>query len=156
MSAGAYNVIDPSLKTAVWQIEDIPEHNDQFGRALDTGDLNNDHTENLVIGIPYEDVHGRADARAASVIYGTANGLSTADDQLFTQDPLAGGLAESFDYFGHALAMGDFDNEGYDDLAASELGATVAGAAGAGIVHVIPGSYYYGLIRLQNNTESIW
>jgi hypothetical protein len=81
-----------------------------------SGDFNNDGFADLAIGVPGEN----AAAGAVSVIYGDATGLSTSrvGDQLWTQDS-AGvqGDAEAGDNFGYAVAVGNFDDDAYDDLA---------------------------------------
>jgi hypothetical protein len=82
------------------------------------------------------------------VIYGSALGLLSADNQLWSQS--TSGIvdtAEPFDNFGYALAAGDFDNDGKSDLAIGVPGEdtieAVAGATlitNAGQVHVLLGS----------------
>ena len=99
-----------------------PEDYDNFGRALAAGDFDGDGFADLAIGTPREDVlvaigYNIVDAGTVTVLYGTADGLSTTDAQLFRQG--GGGLdgtAEEGDFWGNALAVGDFDGDGYDDL----------------------------------------
>jgi hypothetical protein len=47
---------------------------------------------------------------------------------------------EEGDEFGSSLAAGDFNNDGFDDLAAGAPFEAVGSAGGAGAVSVIPGS----------------
>ena len=49
---------------------------------------------------------------------------------------------EAGDRFGHALAKGDFNGDGYDDLAVGAYGEDVGAVANAGAVQVIYGTYY--------------
>ena len=88
--------------------------------AADPSDFNGDGYVDLAIGVPGEDLGGRVEAGAVNVLYGSATGLTAAGDQLWTQDTpgvkgsVGGGTG---DYFGRALASGDFDRDGYADLA---------------------------------------
>jgi hypothetical protein len=128
-----------------------PEEDDRFGSALATGDFDGDGFDDLAIGVPREDAVGpaRTDSGIVQVIYGSPQGLQGGgagrDDQLFRQgiDGLSDS-AEDFDWFGKALAAGDFDGDGCDDLA---IGVPYEdlGHANQGAVHVIFGSEQGGL-----------
>jgi hypothetical protein len=84
-------------------------------------DFNNDGFEDLAIGVPGEELGGLAGAGAVHVIYGTANGLSTANAQFWNKNLLTvrGPFANAGDHFGAALAAGDFNCDGFADLAVS-------------------------------------
>ena len=57
-------------------------------------------------------------AGAVNVIYGTASGLDVPDNQQWVQGLGGiGGVAEDFDWFGHSVAVGDFNGDSFDDLA---------------------------------------
>jgi hypothetical protein len=104
-------------------------------------DFNDDGAEDLVVGVPSESVGNVEFAGAVNVIYGSANGLAGTGSQLFTQDsPGIGSTVESGDVFGAALATGDFDDDGYSDLAVGVPGEAVGNVQGAGAVNVIYGS----------------
>lgn len=111
------------------------QNNDFFGNALAAGDFNGDGFEDLAVGVPGDD---NGDARGAvNIIYGRATGLTGVGAQEWIQDK--DGLSsndERNDLFGSALAAGDFDNDGFDDLAVG-----VPGEDGAeGIVQLLYGS----------------
>ena len=83
-----------------------------------SGDFNGDGFDDLAVGVPWEDIAGKRDAGAVSVLYGSAGGLSATGDQFWHQGT-AGvpGDPEEDDRLGWALAAGDFNGDGRDDLA---------------------------------------
>jgi hypothetical protein len=113
------------------------------GRAMMTGvagDFNGDGFDDLAVGAPSDNIDGNADSGSVTVIYGTPTGLSTANSRLFSLgiDAIEGDLVGS-ENFGAALAVGDFDGDGFDDLAIGAPGETVSGVV-AGAVHILYGS----------------
>ena len=117
------------------------ELGDEFGFALASGDFNNDGFADLAIGAPFEDVGSVFDAGAINVLYGSAADLSVTGDQVFFQGGGGiAGVAESSDFFGAALAAGDFNNDGADDLAIGAPFEDVGSALDAGAINVLYGS----------------
>jgi hypothetical protein len=118
------------------------EEFDSFGETLAVGDFNNSGTEDLAVGVPFEDVGAVPDAGAVNVLYGRpVTGLTGSNSQIFTQDtPGVGSSAEAFDSFGLALAGGDFNADDADDLAIGAPGEAVGTVPGAGAVNVLYGS----------------
>ena len=136
----AYTVPDWFLNQDTFGLDDQCENYDEFGSCTAGGDFNKDGYADLVVGIPHEDFAGQIDAGAVEVVYGPSNGFSKG--YLFTKDsPNVEGVCTVGDHFGYALAVGDFNGDGYHDLAIGVPYANVAPARmDAGAVNVIYGS----------------
>ena len=119
----------------------VAEASDFFGAALGTGDFDNDGSADLAIGAPFEDVGSVFDAGAINVLYGSAAKLTaTGDQQFFQGGGGVVGVAENGDAFGIALAAGDFDNDGFADLAVGAVSEDIGATLDAGAVNVLYGS----------------
>ena len=120
------------------------EEGDFFGAALATADFDADGFEDLAIGVPGEDQPSTGDGRAGivQVLFGSASGLSVSGDQLFgqLQFPLGQAGGDIDDHFGDALATGDFDGDGFGDLAIGVPDEDVGATVDAGTAHVLYGS----------------
>lgn len=100
-------------------IEDAAETGDHFGSSLTAWNFGQNQTlpgkpggppprlvvtADLAIGVPLENIGTITDAGGVNVIYGSASGLSSANDQLWHQDsPGIPGGPETQDHFGAAL-----------------------------------------------------
>jgi hypothetical protein len=114
-----------------------------FGTVGDvvSGDFNGDEYADLAIGFHGEDLTRLTDAGAVLVIYGTASGLAPAGNQLWTQN--SSGVeetAEADDRFGFALSRGDYNGDGFHDLAIDVRDESVGAASGAGAINVLYGT----------------
>jgi len=115
-------------------IDGDAEGGDNAGSSLAAGDFSGDGYDDLAFGVPGED-GGEGEA---IVLYGTAEGLTSAGYQVWSQDyseDFSGGR-EDGDLFAFALAAGDFDGDRIADLAAGVPGED----GGAGVVNVIYGT----------------
>jgi len=102
-------------------------------------DFDGDGYADLVAGVPGEDVRGVKDAGAVQVLYGSASG-PTSRDQLWHQGRKGvRDRLERADRFGAALASGDFDADGYADLAIGIPRENLGRKKDAGAVQVLYG-----------------
>lgn len=111
----------------------------QLGRQLAAGDFNGDGYCDLAMSAPYSVSCPVVDCfydQDIAIVYGGADGLDPQHLQIiFSPSPT------TFpDGFGDALAAGDFDDDGYDDLAVAAPYRTVSGLQSAGAVEVFSGS----------------
>ena len=75
-------------------------------------DFDGDGYADLAVGVSGEDLRGKSNAGAVQVLYGSASG-PTAHDQLWHQGRKGvKGAVEAGDFFGSALASGDFNDDG--------------------------------------------
>ncbi len=124
---------------------------DRFGWSLAAGNFNGDAYEDLAIGLPYEHVGGIADSGMVVVMFGSSRGLLPATSEAFTQSSVVAATNETNDHFGFALAAGNFNGDGYDDLAIGVPGEDTEGKTDTGMVAIMFGSRR-GL--LPSNSES--
>jgi len=134
-------------------MDDSAEAHDRFGDALAAGDFDGNGIDDLAIGVDGESVMGHSDAGSVALLYGSTGGLkaSAHPNRLFFQGLIAmHGFPESGDLFGAALAAGDFNNDGSDDLAIGIPGESIVQIGGAGAIGVLYGSPTEGLMILGN------
>jgi M6 family metalloprotease-like protein len=123
---------------------------DQFGAAVATGDFNGDGYQDLAVGAPNEGYFiDPATAGAVHIFLGSASGLQRFD--VLTQAGLD--LAEAGDRFGAALAVGDFNNDGFADLAVGAPGESPGTDPQSGAAFLFRGSAS-GLIPVQMITQT--
>lgn len=90
---------------------------DRFGNSLTVGDFDGDGYDDLVIGADREDIGSITDAGVIHALYGSQAGLTTSSNQRIVESDVPGGVPATSDRFGEVLAAGDFNGDGYDDLA---------------------------------------
>ncbi|NEQ15398.1 MAG: hypothetical protein F6K44_16900, partial [Moorea sp. SIO3E2] len=125
------------------------EAGDRFGSSLAAGDFDGDGYDDLAIGAPYEDLDGNSDVGKVNVLQGSSTGLTSFGSQLWEQNNLSGSFNEAFDRFGETLTSGDFNGDGYDDLAIGTPHEDLGSIKDTGIVNIINGSFF-GLTSTGN------
>lgn len=114
------------------------EDGDRFGWGLAIRDFNADGEGDLAVGIPEEDT---SVSNAGMVQVFSDLDDPGAADVLWSQDTSGVlGVEQQNDTFGEALAVGDFDGDGFQDLAIGVGGEMVDGIDDAGGVNVLYGS----------------
>lgn len=111
------------------------ETDDAFGFSLAAGDFDDDGHDDLAVGAPGETVGGNADSGLVFLFQGSAGEL-VPWMVLGQDDPEIG---EAGDRFGEALAVGDFNGDGRDDLAVGAPGESVGDGPASGAVFTFHG-----------------
>jgi hypothetical protein len=151
-SGGSVNVIYgsaaglTSVGSQLWSqnstgIAGTAEDGDEFGSSLAAANFGNSNHDDLLVGVPGEDVGSVVDAGAIQILYGSADGLASTGNQLWTQNGTAiASFAEESDRFGCTVAAGNFGKNGYADAAVGACFEGIGELDGAGVVHVLFGS----------------
>ncbi|WNZ09867.1 FG-GAP repeat protein [Streptomyces sp. 11x1] len=106
--------------------------------AIAQADFNADGYGDVAVSAGPAYVNGRAGAGTVTVVYGGASGNRYATISQNTSG--VPGTAEQGDYFGADTAYGDFDGDGYDDLAVGAPGEDVGGDTDGGTAVILWGS----------------
>ena len=126
------------------------EGQDLFGSSSISADFDGDGEADLAVGSPKEGVGSRSEAGLVNVIYGLPR--LNVNTGIYQGNDSWPGYAEAGDEFGAALAAGDFDNDGFDDLVVGvHLVMSIGSRNNAGLVMVT-----YGSSNGLENPENIY
>jgi hypothetical protein len=117
----------------------------EFGYALAVGDFNGDGIDDLAAGAPNATDAGHGGAGEIGIAYGGADGLAAPSSWIDQSNRGVPGVAEPNDWFGDALAAGDFTGDGVSDLAAGVPGEDNGSVRDGGSVTILRGSRTGGL-----------
>lgn len=121
-------------------IKGSAEEGDLFGYVTACADFDSDGFDDVAIGVPLEDVGTILDAGSVQVLYGGSSGLTSRDTTLHQDSPGAAGKAEADDIFGAALSTGDFNGDGFPDLAVGVVEEDIGGVSNTGAIQIFYGS----------------
>jgi hypothetical protein len=136
---GGWSLID-TIRQGYGGYPGISEAGDHFGAALAVGNFDQNDLPDLAIGIPGETTSGQANSGTVYIVYQGVGGLYPESVEGFYRgyNGLTG-APNANEQLGFALAAGDFNGDGVDDLAVGIPGATCAGYINSGSVMVLPG-----------------
>ncbi len=122
-------------------VPDRGEENDKWGWALASGDFNNDGFTDLAVGAPGENYGQFLEVGAVTLLYGSPSGITTTKSMRIHQNiPLIPDRNEAYDHWGAVLTSGDFNNDGFADLAISAPNESSGKKEQTGSVTVMYGS----------------
>ncbi|MGL5083087.1 MAG: FG-GAP-like repeat-containing protein [Microcoleaceae cyanobacterium] len=109
-----------------------------FGASLTTGDFNGDGKDDVATGDPL----ALNNDGAVQINYGSSSGITTRGLQVFHRDTpgVLGSNEAPATQFAQALAAGDINRDGFDDLVIGAPGAPDTNASFSGAFHVLYGS----------------
>ena len=137
-------------------IDSPVESGDNFAQRVVAGDFDGDGQSDLAVGVPQEDLGSVSDAGSVNVLFGTSSGLTTTDQFLTQDEPGTPGVATADDRFGSALAAGDFNADGYADLAVGIPGDGISGPeSGAVQIYMGSGSGLVPTARVHQDTAGV-
>lgn len=114
---------------------------DNWGYAIAAGDVTKDGKADLIVGAPGKTSGSARRAGAITVLRGASTGLTGSKSQHFDQNTNGvPGASETNDQFGTSLTVGDFNGNGYADVAIGVPSEAIGSAALAGSVTVMYGT----------------
>ncbi|WP_433464164.1 FG-GAP-like repeat-containing protein [Spirillospora sp. CA-128828] len=123
---GAFTVVDQDTDG----VPGTEEPGDRFGASVAAADVNGDGKADVAVGAPRETVGTTESAGAATVLYGSSDGLTGANAQQFGEGT-AGvpGSVEKNDYFGSQVSLADLNGDGKADLTVGSGGENISEGA---------------------------
>ncbi|MFR9726122.1 FG-GAP repeat domain-containing protein [Streptomyces sp. MS19] len=132
---GARGGIDPAraparLRQGSGGIPGSGELGDAFGTSLGVGDTDGDGRDDVVVGVPGEDIGAAEEAGGVVLLRGSASGLTGAGARAVHQNTAGvGGAAEYWDLFGQRVRLADHDGDGRADLTVGVPGENAEGCS---------------------------
>ena len=108
-------------------LEEVPgpaSANGLFGATMTTGDFDGNGIADLAIGAPEAMFEGFDEAGRVTVVPGSATGLQPSASVGYTPRSLEGSTPSTGGHFGAALATGDVNGDGFDELAVASPGSS--------------------------------
>ena len=122
-------------------IPDAAESDDRWGSALASGDFNGDGFSDLAIGSPGERWGDYTEVGAITILYGSKNGLKSEKSvRLHQSTPGVPDKNEPNDQWGSNLISGDFNNDGYEDIAIGTPNESSGDQKETGTITILQGS----------------
>jgi disulfide bond formation protein DsbB len=155
---GSASGLDPEGDTFLSQdsgiVEGVAEDGDGFGFSLAAANFGQTSHADLAIGVPFDNVGGAEDAGAVNVLFGSSDGITVFNDQLWHQDrDGVVDVAEEADFFGISMTAANFGKSSQADLAVGAYFEGISGPAEfAGAVHV----FYGGAGGLTSAGDQLW
>ncbi len=104
------------------------ETGDGFGWSLSVGDANGDHYADVLVGSPFEAIGTVAAAGQATLLFGSAAGLTGTGSVAWNQNTTdVSGVAETDDSFGGAVHLADLTGDGKDEVVVGVPGEDTSG-----------------------------
>lgn len=143
---GIVKVVYGSQVIEVWNrdtpgVLGVDSEGNYLGDSVAVGDFDGDGYDDLAIGVPGDSTGAGSNVGTLNILYGSSSGITANFDALYSQDtPGIANIEESYDAYGEFLQAGDFDCDGYDDLAIGIPQEDLNAGADGGAVNVIYGS----------------
>lgn len=115
-----------------------PGDSDSFGAELAMGRLDAGPTDDLAIGVPFDEINGQGGAGSVIILLGSPTGLTTAGEggARYHQDsPGVPGTAEDIDVFGRALSIANVQSKTQGSLIIGVLREKIGKIEAAGQFH---------------------
>ena len=118
MSGSSSFSVSSTEQLGQWRswIPGIPEHFDEFGKVLAIGDVDGDQCDDILVGVPREDIYSDTDAGMVHLFFGNSQSYYSFQSKAI-QQPQSGipgigpGIADRYHRFGSGIAVGDFDGD---------------------------------------------
>ncbi|UCG68680.1 MAG: DUF2341 domain-containing protein [Thermoplasmata archaeon] len=152
-----YDRVDPDthdLNSVFANITIEGDAHESFGLVVAAGDVNNDSYDDVIVGAKLADPTGGEDAGEVYVIYGGDYASGTTIDLNSGSANLTISGDDSEDNCGNAIASGDINNDGYDDVIIGAPTADPAGGDNAGETYVIYGGDWTSGATIDLNSVS--